>query len=95
MVGDASMIYFIITINLLRSSIIAGKYATYSPEYIRKVRRKAITEREIDGELMLAYWHLQSDDLIKKEVDSSIDRLQIDQSLFYIAFMTDDCCQMK
>ena len=74
-VGDASMIYFIITINLLRSSIIAGKYATYPPEYLRKVRRMPLTTKEIDAELMLAYWFMQSDDLIRTEVNSSIDRL--------------------
>ena len=44
---------------------------------------------------MLGSWLMQSDELIKTEIDSSIQRLQIDESLFYVAFMTDDCCNMK
>ena len=67
-VGDMGLIYCILAMNLLRSSIIAGKYATYSPRYIRRIKRKWVSMKEIAEELMLKEWFRQTDELLKLEI---------------------------
>ena len=55
-VGDSTLIFLIVISNVLRSASIAGKYATFSPKHILKIKKKKITEKEIGAELMAGDW---------------------------------------
>lgn len=55
-IGDYNSILLIFISYLVRASSIAGKYATYPANQIRKIKEKKITYEEIDKELMLIGW---------------------------------------
>ena len=88
-VGDSTLIFLIVVCNVLRSTSIAGKYATFSPKHILKIKKKKITEEEITAELMAGNWLLQNEQCIKDELGSAIERQQIDLPLLYLSFMAE------
>lgn len=89
LVADYTTLCFIIISYIVRSSSIAGKYATYPRNLYRKICETKITNKEILQELMLMGWWEQSSEVIQLELDSTMKRIEIDDSLFRIAFMTE------
>ncbi len=55
-IGDYNSILLIITSYLARASSIAGKYATYPENKIKALKRRKMTYKEIEAELMLVGW---------------------------------------
>lgn len=86
--GDYNDIYILVFSYIIRSSSIAGKYATYPDNLMRKVKEKRISLNEIKRELMLRGWMVQSDDIVETEIDNALKRKEIDDSIFRLGFMT-------
>ena len=86
-VGDKTMMFLITICTVLRSSTIAGKYATFAPKHIQKIKKKKLSDKEIAEEFMAGSWYFQDSRCISSEVTAAIKRQNIDTPLFYIAFM--------
>ena len=52
------MILIIVVCNVIRSTSVAGKYATFAPKHILKLKRTKITIKEVYSELMGINWLL-------------------------------------
>jgi hypothetical protein len=88
-VADYATLGYLIVSYVVRSSSVAGKYATYPKNLYRKIKMKKMSKQEIFGELMLLGWWRQEPEVIQVEIDSTIKREEIDDSLFKMAFMTE------
>lgn len=78
--------YFMIIFN---ASIIASKYATYTKNNIKKLRRREEKDEDIRKHLMMQGWFRQTPEVIYEEIHSSLSRREIDEVLFKINFMSD------
>lgn len=87
-VFDVTLFKTIITSIILRTTSIAGKYATYPKQLIRKYKETKIDKRLITQEFMLIGWLAHRSDVRHNEIANSIDRLEIDESTFVISYMT-------
>jgi len=88
-IGDFSTIIIMICQQLLRASSIAGKYATFPPNLINKLKEKEFTFKEIMRELMLVGWMSQTSSVHEQEIAHSMSRLEIDNTMLKIAFITE------
>ena len=85
-IGDLGLLQTLIVSIVLRSSTIAGKYATFQKEQIKKYNEVYITKAELDNELMMIDWVKQKSSIIFEEINNSILRKEIDSSTFKISF---------
>jgi len=88
-IADMPAIVATILHQILRASSIAGKYATFPPNLIKKIKRRKMRFWEIMRELMLVGWLSQPKSLCEDEIDNAMKRLEIDNTMFKIAFITD------
>ena len=86
-IGDYNSILLVFVSYLVRASSIAGKYATFPANKIKYIKRKKITYKEIDKELMLIGWFQQKPYVIEQEIGSTMKRQEIDDTLFRLSFM--------
>ena len=71
----------------LRSTSIAGKYATFPKVLIRKYKEKLLTAEEFGADLMLIDWRVLKAHVRQKEILNCFERLEIDRNAFFISFM--------
>jgi len=84
--GDSfNLLYMVVLANALRSSSVAGKYATYPEEKIRRIESQYVSPSEQESEMMLLDWAGQSPRIIDNEVNASLLRNGINKQLFFIA----------
>lgn len=86
-VFDAPLLKTIITSIILRTTSIAGKYATYSRDLISRYRTEYINKDVIFTEFMLVGWLKQGSEIIFAEIKHCLTRLEIDKSTFSLSFM--------
>lgn len=86
-VFDSPLLKASITSIVLRTTSIAGKYATYSQDLIRRYRSEYISKDVIFTEFMLVGWLKQGHDVVFSEITHCLTRLEIDKSTFSISFM--------
>jgi hypothetical protein len=86
---DASMLRTILLSLLLMTTSIAGKYATYPRILIKKFREIKISDVDFDREHMLGSWKTQTLEVRNIEINSAIERLEVDESIFFVAFMVE------
>jgi hypothetical protein len=72
---------------ILRACPIAGKYATFAHNQLKKVRKVKLTEKEIVDELMMVGWFNQAPHIIEQETYSTMKRQEIDDTIFKISFL--------
>jgi hypothetical protein len=77
----------IIVSYILRACPIAGKYSTFPKNKIRKLKKKRITYKEIEAELMLIGWFNQKPYVMEMEISATMKRQEIDDTLFKISFL--------
>lgn len=94
-VVNRTMVFMIGMCTIIRASSIAGKYATFPPRQIQHIKQMPITTSEIQSELMVGDWSRQTDPLVKLEIENSSRRIELDESLFYIAFMVEPEAKLK
>lgn len=87
-VFDLNLLKTLIISFILRSSTIAGKYATFPKQQILKYEEIYIKKKELDSELMMLDWLRQRDDIVDSELKNSISRNEVDTSVFKIAFIS-------
>ena len=56
---------------------------------MNQVRRKNLKISELKKELMLIGWASQKPEIVREELESSLNRLEIDRSIFYLLFFKD------
>jgi hypothetical protein len=71
----------------LRACPIAGKYSTYPENKMRKIRETEMTFKEIFSEFMLVGWMQQLPDVVETEIECTLLRQEIDDTLFKISFI--------
>lgn len=84
---DYNTMYILFISIIMRSSVIAGKYSTFQPNYMRMVRETKLQDSEIRRELMMVRWFGQGDEVVLEEIHHSLVRKEIDDEIFKIAFM--------
>ena len=72
---------------LARVGPIAGKYGTYPRNKIEHLKKHKLTYKEIEKELMLVGWFAQKPDIMAIEIDASMKRNEIDDTIFSISFI--------
>ena len=85
-VFDAPLLKTIITSIILRTTSIAGKYATYTEDLVHRYKTEYIGKDVIFTEFMLVGWLKQGHDVIFTEICHCLTRLEIDKSTFALAF---------
>ena len=80
------MLHTLLLSVVLRSSTIAGKYATFQKEQLQKYCKLYISKKELDNELMMIDWLKQKSSIIFEEISNSILRKEIDVSTFKLSF---------
>ena len=73
---------------VLRSTSIAGKYATFPSKLIQKIKEVKLTSKEIEAEFMLFGWLEQNSEIRAGEIYNSTERNEIDRSVLQINFMS-------
>ena len=87
-VFDNIMIKTVFTSIILRTTSIAGKYATYPRLLVKKYKEVKIDKQTIQQEFMLIGWLAHEQDVRMQQIKNSIERLEIDKSTFVISYMT-------
>ena len=75
-----------ITLVLILTST-ATKYGTYPASLIEKYKEVKISKEEYSSEMMIGVWSSQCSDIRYKTTSHSIERVEIDEAIFLIAFM--------
>ena len=86
---DAPMLRTILLSLLLMTTSIAGKYATYPRILIQKFKETKISAEDFEREHMLGNWKVQTLDVRHLEINSAFERLEVDESIFFLAFMVE------
>lgn len=71
---------------MCRSMVVAIKYALFPEKKINYVKHKILTDKQISSELF-AMWYKQEDNIVEKELTSTITRNSIDENLFLFYFL--------
>lgn len=71
--------------SLVRTFVIAVKYAYYTEKQMLYVKNKILSDKEKNSELMIN-WAKQSDEYIEKEIEETLIRNHIDNNLFKFQF---------
>src|SRR3990167_9425608 len=87
-VFDSPLLKTIVTSMILRTTSIAGKYATYPKMLIKKYKNEYLDKGVITKEFMLIGWLRQGTDIVEDELEFCIERLEIDPEAFKISFMS-------
>jgi len=86
--SDYGTILITLLQQLLRASSIAGKYATFPKNLIKKIKETSLSFGEIMRELMLVGWMSQRSSVLEQEIVYSMRRLEIDNTMLKIAFLS-------
>lgn len=86
---DTPMLRTMLLSLLLMTTSIAGKYATYPRILIKKFKETKITSDDFEREHMLGNWKTQTLDVRNLEINSALERLEVDESIFFLAFMVE------
>lgn len=81
-------IYMIMPILFLRIFIIAVKYATMSQEKINMITSRIVPSEELLQEFTFVAWAWQIDSCIEKELQTAIERTDLDISIFRFSFLS-------
>ena len=76
---------------ILRTTSIAGKYATYPKKLIEKIKSLKLSDKEMKAEFMLTGWMSQSFEIRFTEISNAIERNEIDRSVLQMCFMSALC----
>ena len=85
-IGDLTSLYMVAVSMVLRLSSIANKYATYTPQQMNMVRQKNLSLKDLEREMMMFGWADQKPDMVREEIESAVNRLEIDRQVNYISF---------
>ena len=88
MIGDYNCLIIIVFSYIARAAPIAGKYGTYPRNKIEHLKKNKLTIKEIMLELMLVGWLVQKPEVIAIEIDASMKRNEIDDTIFMLSFMS-------
>lgn len=83
---DSTLVKAALTASIIRTTSIAGKYATFPKRLFQKYSNIVLLPSERQQEFMLAAWKSQSSEIKILELLHSSERLELDTSLFFIAF---------
>lgn len=86
-IGDYNCLIIIVFSYLARAAPIAGKYGTYPRNKIEHLKKHKLTYKEIEKELMLVGWFAQRPDIVAIEIDATMKRNEIDDTIFRLSFM--------
>jgi hypothetical protein len=87
-VFDSPLLKTVVTSMILRTTSIAGKYATYPKMLIKKYKCEYLDKAVITKEFMLIGWLRQGATIIQDEVECCVERLEMDPEAFKISFMS-------
>ena len=87
-IADFNALFMMFVKVSFRSSSIAGKYATYDPKLVQKVKNVRLTVKDHFSEFMVTGWFLQSDRTILQQIDDAMKRNEIDLPRFRLCFIT-------
>ncbi|KAL4429727.1 hypothetical protein ABPG74_001413 [Tetrahymena malaccensis] len=88
-------IIFTIIIMILRCYVISCKYATFNPDKIKLYREYILTQEFLVADFYLASWVDQDDRTLYKETYNSLQRGELDPSMFYISFFVEPSTQSQ
>ncbi len=72
---------------ILTLTSVATKYGSYPARLIEKYKDVKISKEDYFRELMIGAWSTQGPEIRHKKTSDSIERLEIDEAIFLIAFM--------
>lgn len=83
---DYGFIAMMLTMTIARSSIIAAKYATFTPQYRERCMSRKICDGEKQSWQIVNYWAKCDPIFIEEQIELSIRRKFIDKATFKISF---------
>jgi hypothetical protein len=86
-VFDETLLKVVVTSVVLRTTSIAGKYATYPRQLVKKYKEVRLERRVITAEFMLIGWLVHGPHIRETELFNCVERLEIDSSAFVVSFM--------
>lgn len=86
-VFDETLLKVVITSIILRTTSIAGKYATYPRQLIKKYKEVRLERKVITAEFMLIGWLVHGPQIRETELFNCVERLEIDSSAFIVSFL--------
>lgn len=86
-IKDINSLMLVCISYVIRACPIAGKYSTYPENKIKKIKEQPISYKEIESELMLIGWIQQKPNVVEKEIECTLLRQEIDDTLFKISFI--------
>lgn len=86
-VGDLPMMHTLVISLFLRSCTIAGKYATFKQQQIRRYYEEKISIKDLNKELMMYDWLQQKPEIIDNEIKNSLKRSEIDKATLKLSFI--------
>jgi len=85
---EAIEVYMMVVAVLIRLICISSKYAYQSDCFIRILKTRTLTEKQLSNQLpFIPEWRVQGDYLIKQELNSALLRLEIETSTFSFSFL--------
>ncbi len=85
---DSLLVKTVIVSIIIRTTSIAGKYATYPKKLIKKIKEVELSSRELEAEHMLQAWRSQHNGIKHKEMWNAIERNEIDRTTLSMHFMS-------
>ena len=83
---QATEVYMLVTLAVIRIITISTKYA-YKPDIeLRRLHEKEITSKELINDLIAFRWEAQTEEVIQEELQTAILRIEIDSSMFFFHF---------
>src|SRR3990167_2349876 len=87
-VFDSPLLKTVVTSLILRTTSIAGKYATYPKMLIKQYNNQYLDKGAITKEFMLIGWLKHCRSIIREEIEHCVERLEMDPEAFKISFMS-------
>lgn len=87
LIGDFVILHTLFLSLVLRSSTIAGKYATFQKTQLNRYFEEVLTIADLNKELMMYDWLKQKPEIIESELENSFSRRDVDRGLLKIAFL--------
>ena len=81
--GEVGMVYAAL---IFRSSMIAFKYATYSPTYLEHLKKEMIRLGELKRKMYIEHWFTQHNSIIYEEIYTVLRKNDVDEGILYIRF---------
>jgi hypothetical protein len=78
-------IVYVLLLMIVRSLVIAGKYASFSDHQMEQILEKRLLPDEVSNEFFTHFVTAEKD-IFVREVSKSLIRENVDQSMFYLQF---------